>query len=130
MSWRTQGHYRGLGNADLEWLRGFDKDWDTKAQGRSSQDALDRANYSRLDAMIPCFEVSGPTEHAFALEVKLTEVAGRISRFTIPKRRQYGWVIFLILKGGKRCRSQFKDKYEALQAYLTLQELYVNILIS
>lgn len=140
MSWRTQGHYRGLGDAEREWLKDFDRQWDTKAEGRSRGDAFDHMKAADTHAT-PMRPKAGSTiprlsdlpavnEDDPSLEVKLLDVAGRISRFTIPKRSKNGWSIHLVLTSGKRVRAKFSDKDSALQAYLTLHEYSVSILMS
>lgn len=140
MSWRTQSHYRGLGEAEREWLKNFDREWDTKACGRSRDDAFDhmKGHETPGEAMCPKSYTTIPRladlpavdENDPSLEVKLTQVVGRVSRFTIPRRTQSGWSIHLVLTCGKRVRAKFSDKASALQAYLTLQEFSVSILMS
>ena len=140
MSWRTQSRYKGLGEAEREWLKGFDRQWDTKAYGRSRQDAFEHMSaddgsfstiYPKSHFQVPklsSLAATSPDEEC--LEVKLASVSGQVVRFTVPKELQSGWSIHLLLKCGKRVRARFQDYASALQAYGTLKELSSTLLMS
>lgn len=138
MSWRTHGSYRGLREAEREWLQGFDRDWDTKVEGRSQRDALDhmgstpdlgsgkiwpRAQLSRLK------DIPTPGTQELPLDAKLAQFMGTVVRFTVPKVTHYGWSIHLVMNDGTRTRARFPDYEQAMQAYVALQELLIVISI-
>lgn len=144
MSWRTKGQYLGLGDSDKEWLRDFDRTWDTKSEGRSRTDAFEHMggdaapdavqpkadqtapklvkvssgshDYSRFEET--CTDVAGRA----ALEALLIRVAYRVTRFTVPKKTKVGWSIHLVMRCGKRVRAHFEDLGAAMQAYDALEE--------
>jgi hypothetical protein len=137
MSWRTQGEYKGLGPVDRDWLSGFDREWDTKARGRSRTDAFEHLTGPERSPTVVCPRTflivprlmdipADQVEREDCLEVKLQEVAGRVARFTVPRllKSTYepGWSIHLELTCGKRVRVRFPDRSAAFQAYVTLQE--------
>jgi len=122
MSWRTQGHYVGLGSTEQEWLKTFDREWDTKAQGRSQIDALE----SPITADYGIFKflyVDPVTSTRAELEADLLTLARQVARFTVPKPLKRGWTIHLIMRCGKRVRARFDDEAQAAQAYYALEEL-------
>lgn len=122
MSWRTQGHYVGLGVAEKEWLSGFDREWDTKAQGRSQIDALE-SPIAADDGIFKFLSVDPVTSTRAELEANLLTLARQVARFTVPKALKRGWTIHLIMRCGKRVRARFDDEAQAAQAYYALEEL-------
>lgn len=125
MRWRTQGQYRGLGQAERTWLREFDRRWDTKKHGRSRTDALERQTVSDAPlAALGADEIDAP------VDVQLLDCIGKVTRFTVPKEMRHAWSIHLILNCGRRVRVKFDDHAAAFQAYLTLQELSVALTAS
>lgn len=121
MSWRTQGQYRGLGDAEQDWLRDFDREWDTKSRGRSRTDAFDHlvnADTDRKTSPLPK-DASERTQ----LEADLLKTAADVARLTVPRATKSGWSIHLVMKCGKRVRAHFEDRASALQAYTAISEL-------
>jgi hypothetical protein len=129
MSWRTQGQYRGLGEAESAWLRDFDRQWDTKAGGREQTDALERLHEAskakapragvRTD-LIPAPETRSIDR--LELEASLIKAAVDIARFTVPRQTKAGWSIHLVMKCGQRVRAHFDDLETASQAYEAIEE--------
>lgn len=122
MSWRTEGHYLGLGAEESEWLRRFDREWDKKESGRSRTDALDFAG-RRFDLLARIAEELGSDTLRVELEATLIMIAAQIARFTVPRQTKAGWSIHLVTKCGKRVRAHFGDLGEATQAYEAMEEL-------
>lgn len=116
MSWRTQGHYRALSAADREWLERFDRDWDTKAEGRSRTDAYEKLR--RLCVTDYAFEEIDTNG------LSLADALSWISRFSQPRRRESRWGIYLHLADGRHIRVSFKDKETANQLHAVLLELF------
>lgn len=122
MSWRTQGLYKGLSQAEQSWLKDFDRSWDTKAQGRSHSDALDSCRRI-FDDILNFHSPAVSESERTVLEARLIKTASNVQRFTIPRSTKAGWSIHLIMKCGKRVRAHFPDQSSASQAYYALTEL-------
>jgi hypothetical protein len=145
MSWRTQSHYRGLSDKEKDWLKEFDRKWDTKALGRSRTDAFEYMGESELSSStiqpkshqmtprINTISARSPEYGRFedshieiscrvAMEGLLIKVAANIARFTVPRQNKSGWSIHIIMKDGKRIRARFPDLGAALQAHNVLEE--------
>lgn len=132
MSWRTEGQYRGLTEAERDWVRQFDKQWDTKAEGRNREDALDFpggdighcAKTPSIPSHYVCIE-AGAVEISSRslLEAELIAFASQVDRFTVPKQKKSGWSIHMIMKCGKRVRAHFDDHFAAAQAHQAIEEL-------
>lgn len=126
MSWRTRGFYKGLSNIHREWLRRFNRAWDTKAKGRSQQDAFD--HLQNRDS--PTKRHAPPAEPEPAAE--LAAIASEVARFTFPQppRGTKGggkWRIHLELKSGEHVHVAFDDQESAMQAYGVLREAFAML---
>lgn len=119
MSWRTQSFYRGLGDAEKDWLKDFDRDWDTKAQDRSRTDALD---FQSGDIPRSTASEARETALTIVIESQLLQAAREVARFSIPKKTKHGFSIRLVMRDGRRLRSHFPDLETALQAHEALLE--------
>lgn len=145
MSWRTQGQYRGLAETDRDWLRRFDRRWDTKAEGRTRHDVYDHLGGEpapcevicpRSDSYIPKINeiaaAGGPDpfdldDASETLELKFTDLADNVVRFTVPRKMHTGWSIHLVLTDGRKHRVRFPDKAAAFQAYAMLTEFCLSV---
>lgn len=117
MSWRTGGHYRNLSPKDQDWLTRFDREWDTKAKGRSRVDIYE--SHYRLtiqeESPAPSPEEWDPLE--------IEEIAEWVTRFTVPKRKRSRWGIYMWLTDGRYMRVSFQDHDTAQQAYAVLIDI-------
>lgn len=138
MSWRTRGTYRGLTKSAREWLRRFDRAWDSREEGRIRDDAFDHrrekagphAMRPKADLRRPRLEViadpaAEPGEPVRILEGdELKLIVKEVSRFTVPRATSRGYSIHLVLRSGERVRAHFEDRAEAQQAYGFLLEAF------
>lgn len=126
MSWRTAGQYRGLGGADIAWLRDFDNNWDLKSEGRVQTDAMEhcaRRELGDIRTARDFFLARVQDEDGrVALEATLIKTAGQIARIGVPRQVKSGWFIPISLKSGRRARAQFNEFDTAAQAYLAITE--------
>jgi hypothetical protein len=117
VSWRTKGLYQGLKLTEWAWLRRFNRKWDTKASGRSRQDAFD--HLGQAPGEIPNrAAIELPPEPDIMLLVR------EIARFTVPRPTSQGWSIHLTLHSGEKIRAHFPNESDAVQAYETLREAF------
>ncbi len=120
MSWRTKpsSDYKNLSEKDRKYLKSFDRKWDRKENGRCRTDALDRTSGS-ID------NLKAQETIVNQVDLKLEELLPLVQRFTVPRRFDYGWGIYVYLADDKvSCR--FSSKEEAMQAYNVLVEYSNN----
>jgi hypothetical protein len=119
MSWRTEGNYRGLSEADRAWLTDFDRSWDTAEEGRSYKDLFEKAKGSELPQSLT-FEQA----HArHMLEMRLIQAAQYVNRCYPPIETVSGWRIYMRSHSKKVHAVHFKDRSDAMQAYLAIKEI-------
>jgi hypothetical protein len=118
MSWRTRGLYSGLSDSDRKFLEDFNRDWDTKSEGRSRVDALDCPMNESLP-LIPSPEIqfNGELDASFILATMT------IASFSVPKKaNNQGWRIRIKLKSGECFKIHFNSIESALHLYNELLE--------
>lgn len=114
----------GLGEYEEDWLKEFDRKWDTKAEGRSSTDAMRFAYCTQAESISQGIGIDlTDTSDRVALEAKIIHFATQISRITVPRMTKSGWSIHVYLRSGRCCRTHFEDESSAGQAYYAFQEL-------
>ena len=118
MSWRTESRHIGLSEAEQDWLAEFNRQWDTRANGRSQVDAINGATLEILPSLTPKTE---PNQD-ITLEAKIASLHGLVRSFSIPRPTHYGYFIRITLVTGKNVRARFTSFDEALQAFETLEE--------
>lgn len=118
MSWRTRSAYRGLSKSDRKWLKDFNRDWDTKAHGRSRTDAMDRVSGGPFQiAKVVVLQIDEE------IEADITALIGEIKRFRTPTKIHNGWSINITLTDSRRVSARFKDEEDAIRAYQILKEV-------
>lgn len=134
MSWRTRGFYKGLNRLQREWLRRFNRVWDTKAHGRVWGDAFDYLQNRDSPTTRPTVApMDGPEEIDLTTPAsRLWLFASEVARFTVPqpprgKRGGGKWRIHLELKSGERVHVSFDDQESAMRAHEALKEAFAML---